>query len=183
MLFMEKQLVFGCTSSPGLYDWIAKTVIQLALLMAGVPKELCLQCLDDVVYFSSQGSSACWDFFEAYKQVCARIGVSLASEDDPSKAFAPCSGGIILGIHYDLDSWTWKIPDDKISFMMKGLFAVRDQPSVSMEEMQELVGRVNHYHLLIPQVQEGLPGPLGQVPGGLVGGKHGGCIHVQLRDP
>jgi hypothetical protein len=37
----------------------------------------------------------------AYRAVAAEIGVQLASTADPDKAFAPCTAGAVLGVHYD----------------------------------------------------------------------------------
>ena len=36
-----------------------------------------------------------------------------ASDDNPSKAFAPSDEGEILGLLYDGRNWTWQIPGDK----------------------------------------------------------------------
>ena len=41
-----------------------------------------------------------------------QLGVRLSPEDDPDKAFAPQTSGVVLGVHYDTVSWTWSIPGD-----------------------------------------------------------------------
>lgn len=146
--FMERALVFGCTSSPGLYDRIAKLVITLAILVAKVGKEFALQCLDDVVFIGSLPD--CTAFYKAYREVCSRIGVSLASEEDPDKAFAPCTAGTILGIEYNVAAWLWKIPDTKVSYMMATLFDIVEGKSIQMDQCQSLAGRLNAYHKLVP---------------------------------
>ena len=146
--FMERALVFGCCSSPGIYDRMAKLVIALAILMAKVRKENALQCLDDVVYIAEAG--ACRAFYEAYRAVCSRVGVSLASEADPDKAFAPCTSGLVLGIHYNIKEWVWKIPDEKVSYMMDTLFNILEGKPTTMGECQALAGRLNHYYMMVP---------------------------------
>ena len=148
--FLERALVFGCTSSPGLFDRIAKLVIKLAILLAVVPERNSLQCLDDVVYIAERESGHCEAFYRAYREVCSRVGVSLASEEDPDKAFAPCTSGTVLGIEYNIKDWCWRIPDSKVSYMMDTLFDMVEKKSVTMEQCMTLAGRLNHYHILVP---------------------------------
>ena len=35
-----------------------------------------------------------------------QLGVRLSPEDDPDKAFAPRTSGVVLGVHYNTVSWT-----------------------------------------------------------------------------
>ena len=148
--FLERALVFGCTSSPGIYDRQAKVIIILAILLAGVPEKNKLQCLDDVVYIATKLSGHCEAFYRAYRDICSRVGVSLASELDPDKAFAPCSSGTVLGIEYDIPNWKWRIPDTKVSYMMATLFDIVEGKAVSMEQCSSLAGRLNHYNIIVP---------------------------------
>ena len=148
--FMERALVFGCVSSPGIYDWITKAVIALAVLMAKVTADNVLQCLDDVVNISPIKSGDCGKFYNAYRDVCRTIGVSLAGEEDPSKAFPPCREGIVLGVHYNLENWMWKIPEGKVSYMMKTLYDITEGKVITVGEAMQLSGRLNHYFPLVP---------------------------------
>ena len=148
--FMERALVFGCTSSPGIYNEIAATVVALAVLRANVSPSNVLQCLDDVVNISTKRSGECVRFYKAYREICEMVGVSLAGEDDPGKAFSPTTSGIILGIEYDIPEWKWKIPEDKLSYMMNTLFNIAEGREVTVGEALSLTGRINHYHLLVP---------------------------------
>ena len=148
--FMERALVFGCTSSPGIYNEIAATVVSLAILKAEVSQRNVLQCLDDVVNISTRRSGECLEFYKAYREVCEMIGVSLASEDDPGKAFSPCTRGIVLGIEYDIPSFSWRLPRDKVSYMMRTLFDIVEGKEITVEDALSLAGRLNHYYLLVP---------------------------------
>ena len=47
------------------------------------------QYLDDVCAAAPAGLAALGRFREAYRQVAEQVGVKLASEEDPDKAFAP----------------------------------------------------------------------------------------------
>ena len=147
---MERALVFGCTSSPGIFDDQAKLIITLAILLAKVPERNCLQCLDDVVYIATLLSGHCEAFYKAYREICAQVGVSLASEEDPDKAFAPASSGTVLGIEYNIADWCWRIPDNKVSYMMATLFDIVEGKTVTMVQLETLTGRLNHYCRVVP---------------------------------
>ena len=46
--FVELCLVFGAASSPGIYDRLAKVVLDLAVKLSGFPRNMVCQYLDDV---------------------------------------------------------------------------------------------------------------------------------------
>ena len=47
--FLELSLIFGCSSSVGIYDRFSKFVLFIALQLAGMPASLVVQQIDDVV--------------------------------------------------------------------------------------------------------------------------------------
>ena len=49
----------------------------------------------------------------SYREVAEEMGVRLATEDNLSKAFPLSIDGEILGLLYDGEMWTWKMPRDK----------------------------------------------------------------------
>ena len=100
--FGEVCLTFGCTSSAGLFDDLAKLVKEMAQRVSGTKKELVNQVLDDVVAVGSQGDGTVTRFYKAYRKICTDIGISLADESDVDKAFPASRVGKILGISYDL---------------------------------------------------------------------------------
>ena len=85
--FGEVRLTFGCTSSAGLFDDLAKLVKEMAQRVSGTKKELVNQVLDDVVAVGSQGDGTVTRFYKAYRKICTDIGISLADESDVDKAF------------------------------------------------------------------------------------------------
>ena len=95
-------LVFGGVSSAGIYDDLAKLVLDLAILQVGIDKRMVNQVLDDVVGCGSAGDGTVSQFYKAYRQVAARVGVSLADESDVDKAFNATHHGKVLGITYDV---------------------------------------------------------------------------------
>ena len=149
MFFVELCLVFGTASSPGLYDRFAKVVLDLALAVSKFPRDMVCQYLDDVCAAAPAGSAALEQFRVAYQQVAAHLGVKLASEDDPDKAFAPTTVGTVLGVRYDTVAWTWSIPDDKLGRLNDQILAAVHAVALSRHEVWSLVGRIIHYCPLV----------------------------------
>ena len=114
-IFFELGLVFGASSSPGIYDRVAKVVFHIVLKLAHFPARLAIQHLDDVCACSPEGSDEVDRFFAKYLEVCGTLGVKLADKTDPDKMFTPRTEGQVLGVDYDSTSMTWSLRQDKLS--------------------------------------------------------------------
>ena len=147
--FVERALVFGSCSSPGIYDRTAKVIIRLAAKQAGTEEESVLQCLDDVVGFGQPDDSSCLDFYKSYRETCRRVGVILAPEGDKDKAFPPDTEGTILGVEYRSETLEWRIPRQKAAYICATLYKVVDGEKISNEDALRVMGRINHYFPLI----------------------------------
>ena len=147
--FVERALVFGCVSSPGLYDFIAKLVISLVATEAGTDPDDVEQCLDDVVMVTEARDPACQRFYHQYRATCKELGIQLAPEG-PDKAFPPTTEGTILGIEYDWVSFKWRMPEVKASYMCETLYDIIDGVEITNRNALKLVGRINHYFPLVP---------------------------------
>jgi hypothetical protein len=150
MDFVELMLVFGARSSAGIYDRLAKLVLVLALAYSRFPPEMVCQYLDDVCAAAPAGSLALSPFESTYRAVAAEIGVRLAPTDDPDKAFSPCTAGVVLGVHYDTVSWTWRIPAEKLDRTLLAIRAAINAETLPQHEIWSLVGKLLHYAPLIP---------------------------------
>jgi hypothetical protein len=73
------------------------------------------QYLDNICSACAAGPRSLARFETTYKAIAKDLGVQLASTADPEKAFSPCTAGVVLGVHYDTISWTWKIPEEKLN--------------------------------------------------------------------
>ena len=85
--FCDKNLSFGGATSPALYDYPAELVTRLAHWEAGVDRRKSLRQLDDLVGVGTFSEVSA--LYEATRDVCSFIGVRLASETEPDKAFPP----------------------------------------------------------------------------------------------
>jgi hypothetical protein len=99
--FIETALTFGGCNSPTIYDMVAKLLLELAALESGLDLHHSCQQLDDNCIAATAGSLGLWKYLKCYQSIPDEIGVRLAPEDNPSKAFPPQESGEILGIEYN----------------------------------------------------------------------------------
>ena len=148
--FLELCLIFGTTSSVGIYDRTAKVVLDLVLKLSNFPKENVCQHLDDVCAAGPAGTEEIFMFERTYREVAEEIGVRLAPTDDPDKAFKPCNSGTVLGVLYNTTDWTWSIPHEKEIRIVLQLREALELSHMRQADIWSLVGRILHYCPLIP---------------------------------
>ena len=110
-------------------------------------EENVLKCLDDVVDIDTKGTGRVEKFSREYDKLCSSIGVRLAveEENDKDKCFSVGTVGTVLGVHYDLDTWSWKIPDAKAGTMVDQLKTIVEGKDVTNGLLQSIAGRIQHY--------------------------------------
>jgi hypothetical protein len=150
MDFVELCLVFGCRSSAGLYDRLAKVVLQIVLLFCKFPADMVCQYLDDVCAAAPAGSTELHRLQEAYRSIARHLGVLLAPTTDPDKAFEPCTSGVVLRVCYDTIAWTWNIPAEKLARLLHQIRAALAAERLQPHEVWSVVGRILHYAPLVP---------------------------------
>ena len=91
--FVELALTFGGCNSPSLYNMLARLLIELAALESGMDTRHSLQQLDDNCCTASVGSRIRWRYLKSYRGLADELGIRLAPEDDPAKAFPPSPAG------------------------------------------------------------------------------------------
>ena len=150
MGFAELCLIFGTSSSVGIYDRAAKVVLEIVIRISKFPRDWVVQHLDDVCGAAPARSPALANFESVYRKVAAQVGVCLAPTDNPDKAFLPCMAGVVLGVFYNTESLTWSIPEDKLSRLLGQIDMVMSGGTVEQGEMMSLCGRILHYAPLVP---------------------------------
>ena len=148
--FAELCLVFGGVSSVGLYDRTAKVVALLVRTIAEFPADMMGQHLDDNFGAAPAHSRDLHRLDDTYKWVAEEIGVRLAPRDDPEKSFAPCHKGVILGVEYDTETWTWAIPQTRLDRILISLFDILEARTADAKEVESLVGKIIHVKPLVP---------------------------------
>jgi hypothetical protein len=148
--FVELCLVFGGRSSAGIYDRLAKLVLNVVILFCNFPAEMVCQYLDDVCAAAPSGCLQLAWFEAAYREVADHIGVQLAPTTDPDKAFSAATAGVVLGVHYDTVAWTWSIPQEKLSRLLHQIRTAMTANWLCQCDIWSLVGRILHYTPLVP---------------------------------
>jgi hypothetical protein len=148
--FAELCLVFGTSSSVGIYDRAAKVVLDIAVKISGFPKEMVYQHLDYVCAAAAAGCGSLVKFHETYRKVAAQVGVQLAPLTDKEKAFEPCNDGTVLGMRYNTVDWTWEIPQDKLVWFVNQLASAMPADQMRQADIWSVAGRIMHYAPLIP---------------------------------
>ena len=148
--FKELCLIFGGSSSAGIFDATAKVVLELVCRLAKFDKRMVCQHLDDVCVAGPAHSDNVQNFDAAFQRVADRIGVKLAPRDDPDKSFGPSKRGVVFGVLYNTEDWTWAIPEDKWIRLCKLLEATMDSQTISATEAKSLVGKLINIKPLIP---------------------------------
>ena len=151
--FFELCLVFGGKSSAGLYDRLAKVILWIALVQAGLPEHICVQHLDDVCAASPAGTDSVDRFYWTYRDVCEKVGVELADPSDPDKAFPPSTNGIVLGICYDTEegvNGTWYLREDKMANIIIMLDKIMEGEESSQGFIKSICGKLIHLRALVP---------------------------------
>ena len=148
--FCELCLVFGGKSSAGLFDRLAKVVLEIIIQRAGIDRTLVIQHLDDICAAAPENSTVLERFDSECFNVAELLGVRLAPRDDPSKSFAPTYAGVVLGIHYDTHSWTWGLPEEKLLRLLHDLKRLISSDTLEQDVIWSIVGKIINVRPLVP---------------------------------
>ena len=143
MYFVDLSLVFGASSSPAIFDRVAKIVLHLSCLKAGIPTGEADNILDDAFCVGREDEVNRW--FSAYLYVCERIGVQLAPAEDRDKITPPSQVITLLGLEYDLGRWCWRMPGSKSTKLLQNLHDMFTASVVPFRLAQKVSGKLNHY--------------------------------------
>lgn len=148
--FKELCLIFGGRSSAGIFDRLAKIVLYIVIKRSGISKEAVIQHLDDCCAAAPKGSKLLDIFDKCFKEVASELGVKLAPRDDPEKSFEPRTWGVVLGISYDTESWTWGLPKEKLLRLLHQIDMIQNRNKVRQDEIWSLTGRILNVKPLVP---------------------------------
>ena len=148
--FCELCLVFGCASSAGIFDRLAKVVLHIVIKRSGMDPALVIQHLDDCCAAAPSDSVMLEQFDSEFFAVAERLGIKLAPRDDPTKSFGPSYAGVILGVHYDTVAWTWAMPEEKLLRLLHDLRLLMDSDFLEQEKIWSIVGKLINVRPLVP---------------------------------
>jgi len=147
--FKELCLIFGSASSAGIFDDLAKVMLDLVCRGANFPTNMVCQHLDDICA-ADIDRDRLEKFDNTFKEFASFVGIKLAPRDNPDKSFAPAQTGTIFGICYDTDQWTWGIPDDRLAKLVRSIDTAVACGAITAKEMQSLAGKLINVKPLMP---------------------------------
>ena len=147
--FAELCLVFGGSSSVGLYDRLAKVFKYSATQLSMIPGDQVQQIIDDVVGCGTKRQVN--SFYHKYREIAGDCGIKLAPEDDPSKAFPASRTGEVFGINYCTLTWSWWLGERKLGVVINMLLKMEESSIHSLRFVKTVVGKLIHLRLLVPQ--------------------------------
>ena len=151
MFFFEKKQVFGAKTSVCNFDIFGHTLMDLAIVKSGVPKNITFRRLDDVPIVSPNHMSWCKDFTNVYKNLCDELNVKLAPDcPNNEKAFSNQKRGRILGIDFDTTDLTWSIPFEKREKCLIAIKNAIETGKIDLLGIQKLMGRLGDLGQLCP---------------------------------
>ena len=117
--FCELTLVFGATSSPALCNYRALLYTESSRRLSGLNPRFCVQQLDDVFTAVPKPEAAVGEAFnDSYRGGAEELGIRLASEADPDKAFTLKIEWICFGVKYNTTKWCWNLPTIRVKLML-----------------------------------------------------------------
>jgi len=109
------------------------------------------QHLDDVCAAAAENMlDRLQKFDEAFKYVADTVGVKLAPRDDPDKSFGPTKKGVVFGVLYDTNNWTWALPEDKKIRLIWHIKNILEKDYISATDAKSITGKLIHIKALIP---------------------------------
>lgn len=142
--FVETKLVFGSRSSPGNYDDLSDTVLDMAVWESQHPKHLTTKHLDDCLGAGMPGpDSTVVKCFNAYLQLAKRVGVRLLEPDvDKSKLQSPATTVLALGMEFDTEAWEVRCPEGKLGRLLHALRCMMSAGVTTAGELASLTGQI-----------------------------------------
>ena len=89
-------------------------------------------------------------FDMAFMEVAAELGVKLAVRNDHDKTFGPCRRGVVFGVEYNTEEWTWQLPEEKKLRLVASIREACGCEELSDKQAQSLVGKLINIRPLIP---------------------------------
>jgi len=150
MYFKELCLIFGCVSSAGIFDRVAKVILFIVIKESGMDPALVCQHLDDIVAAAPANSTMLECFDNTFGEVAEKLGVKLAPRDDPDKSFGPSTKGTVLGVYYDTEAWSWAMPEGKLIRLLHDIQLLLSVSEVEQEKIWSVVGKIINVRPLVP---------------------------------
>jgi hypothetical protein len=149
--FVDTQQAFGATTAAANFDKLASTTLCIVKSEMNAPQLKIHRTLDDVVSVAQARSPLSKRFTTVYWRTAAALNIKLAEDcSDNDKVFTDQTWGTILGIVFDTEIMSWRMPPRKVQDLLTAAGNFIAAGMVSLEETQKLAGRINHLTQMLP---------------------------------
>ena len=149
--FFDMTCVFGSKAAPENFDNIAETITNIARISSNSPKNSIHRTLDDVPIIAPKNSQIAEKFASKYKNICHSINVPLA-ENCPKfeKAFEKSTHGTVLGINFNTEKGSWRIPKEKAEDTLHLINQFQKAKTANLKQFQKLHGKLSDFGQMCP---------------------------------
>ena len=133
------------------FDRLGNTILTIAAVRSGIPREYLHRTIDDVPVVTPAVSECGSKFYHEYKALCADTNIRLA-EPCPrkEKAFEDSTVGTVLGVRFNTTNLIWTLHSRKIDKILRAISKPLLNEFMSLEEMQILMGLLNDFCQMCP---------------------------------
>jgi hypothetical protein len=152
--FVDTTTPFGSNTAPANFDDVGETVMNIVQTICNTPKILIHRQLDDVPVISPECSDLANQFSSTYKKICKSLNIEMAPNCiHKDKAFDVTTKGIVLGIEFNSENLTWKLPATKWNDSIWMINEFLKQDKCTLLELQKLHGKINDFAQICPFVK------------------------------
>jgi hypothetical protein len=149
--FIELKQMFGTITSVQNFDILGNTLKSLCQVSSSLPKRWIHRQLDDIPFVCKQNCQWGHEFASKYKKICKDIGIVLAPDCATfEKAFSCSKLGKVLGIFFNTETLSWRLPVEKAVKYKDMVFNFTTKQNATLKEMQNLMGCLNHVAQMCP---------------------------------
>jgi hypothetical protein len=135
--FVELKQMFGAAVSVQNFDILGNTIKACVLATCEIPRKLVHHQLDDVPLVAPLNSPWGHEFANTYRSICNKINMVLAPDCKLlEKAFSNSSSGNVLGIVFNTETLSWRLPEEKIEKCLKSISNIENKQETTLLDMQ-----------------------------------------------
>jgi folylpolyglutamate synthase/dihydropteroate synthase len=149
--FVELRMIFGARTALAHYDILGNTIEKLAISESGIPRQFVGRAVENQPVATPANSTWGKKFTDSYRRICKEVNVELTEDcEDCDKVFSDTTRGKVLGIWFDSEKLSWKLPAEKALTTRELINEVVSKKNVSLNELQSLLGRLNFVCMMCP---------------------------------
>ncbi len=96
--------------------------------------------LDDVMAVGPNGSIVLRAFYDQFRATAEQIGLRLDKSGNRAKCQPPATTVIALGVHFNTESWTWRVDEEKGARLLHDIDDILKGNSATLKKRESIVG-------------------------------------------